>query len=174
MVSKRVRPCPREIRPRRCPAKPIESPTNPTTSLSETVSPTTVRTGSPVTFTYKETNTGSDALRRHRDGIELRAGHLRKQLRWRDDRIGRRGHLDVHVHRDSHQHDQQRSPSPTTPPPPARDTGDGNPAPTETASASVKVINPATSLSETASASSVPVGTPVTFTYKETTPDPRN
>ena len=45
---------------------------------------------------------------------------------------------------------------------------DGNPAPPESASAQVTVLNPATALTESASASTVRTGNAVTFTYKET------
>ena len=143
--------------------------TNPETSLAETASSSLVRTGTLVTFTYKETNTGSDKL----SGVTV-TGSFCGAATFTTSSNGDTTTLDPgatwtftcsKVVTNSSSSVVTVTDNATVT---GTDVVDGLPGPAETATASVKVINPATNLVETASAASVPVGTPVTFTYKET------
>jgi hypothetical protein len=142
---------------------------NPETSLSETDSPTTVRTGNPVTFTYKETNTGSDPF----SGVTV-TGSSCGAATLVGSSDGNTTTLDPGATWTFTCTETLTNTGTTvktvtdTASVTGTDTTDGYPGPAETAHASVMVLNPETSLSETASPSSVPVGTPVTFTYMET------
>src|SRR6202034_278028 len=134
--------------------------TNPTTSLTETVSGSPVRTGTSVTFTYKETNTGTDPLKwvavsgsfcgtatfvssTNSDTTDLDPGQTwtftcsKVVTATVTDNASATGTATV----------------------------DGLPAPPESASASVTVTNPpALSITKTADATSVSAGSNVGFT----------
>ena len=137
--------------------------TNPTTSLTETVSASPVRTGTSVTFTYKETNTGTDALK----SVTV-TGSFCGAATFVSSSNGDTTLLDpgaTWTFACSKVVTAAVTDNAT-----ANDTDnvDGLAAPTETASASVTVTNPTTSLTETVSPAPVRTGTSVTFTYKET------
>ena len=144
--------------------------TDPTTTLTETVGPaSTVRTGTPVTFTYNETNTGSDPM----SAVTV-TGSFCGAASFVSSSDGDTTTLDPGA---TWTFTCTKTVTDTTSGPvtvtdnataTGTDTADGTAAPIETASASVTVTNPSTTLTETASPSSVTDGTPVTFTYTET------
>ena len=141
---------------------------NPATSLTETASPTLVRTGSPVTFTYKEKNTGSDPF----SGVTV-TGSSCGAATFVSSSDGNTTVLNPGATWTFTCTETLTNSSTTvktvtdTASVTGTDVTDGNPGPSETAQASVTVLNPATLLTETANPTSVPVGTPVTFTYSE-------
>ena len=141
---------------------------NPAASLTETASPTLVRTGSPVTFTYKEKNTGSDPF----SGVTV-TGSSCGAATLVSSSDGNTTVLNPGATWTFTCTETLTNSSTTvktvtdTASVTGTDVTDGNPGPAETAQASVMVLNPATSLTETASPTLVRTGSPVTFTYKE-------
>ncbi len=128
-----------------------------------------VRTGNPVTFTYKETNSGSDPL----SGVTV-TGSSCGSATFVSSSDGVTTVLDPGATWTFTCTETLSNSATTvktvtdTASVTGTDTTDGNPGPAETAQASVTVLNPKTSLSETVSPGIVRTGKPVTFTYKET------
>ena len=143
--------------------------TNPMTTLSESADASLVRTGTSVTFTYLEKNTGVDPL----TGVTV-TGSSCGAATFVNSSDGVTTTLDpaatwtftcTETLTDTGTSALTVTDNATAK---GTDTVDNSAAPVETAKASVKVINPATSLTESASANTVRAGSSVTFTYKET------
>ncbi len=138
---------------------------NPSTMLTESASPTSGRAPLAVTFTYDETNNGSDPI----SGVAV-SGSICGSATYVSGDTNTNGILDpgeTWVYTCSHTFSSSGSFTDNATAT-GTDTVDSVAAPTEMASAKVTVTNPSTNLSESASPTSGNAPLAVTFTYHET------
>jgi hypothetical protein len=138
---------------------------NPSTSLTESASPTTGRAPLPVTFTYDETNNGTDPI----SSVAV-SGSSCGSATYVSGDTNSNSFLDpgetwVYTCSETFSSPGTFTDNATAT---GTDTVDSSAAPSEHASASVTVINPSTTLTESASPTSGRAPLPVTFTYDET------
>jgi hypothetical protein len=137
----------------------------PHTTLTESASPASGRAPLPVTFTYDETNDGSDSI----SNVSV-SGSICGTATYQSGDVNTNGVLDpgeTWVYTCQHTFATVGSYTDMATAD-GMDVADGFAAPEESASASVTVAHPATDLAESASPSTGTGPLPVTFTYDET------